>query len=101
MCYEEVYTVDDEGTARYADIIAFKRNSKDTYIIDQTVSYEGNDINQAEAVHKEKCAMFEKCIKFYKKKYREQFGSEIIVFMGFGLVLEAQLLGGNMNFWTR
>ncbi|KAK9505448.1 hypothetical protein O3M35_009506 [Rhynocoris fuscipes] len=25
-CYEEVYAVDDEGTARYADIIGFKRN---------------------------------------------------------------------------
>ncbi|KAK9503846.1 hypothetical protein O3M35_010317 [Rhynocoris fuscipes] len=60
-CNEEVYVVDDEGTARYDNIIAFKRMSKDAYIVDPAVRYEGNDINQAEAVHKEKC---EKCIQF-------------------------------------
>ncbi|KAK9505486.1 hypothetical protein O3M35_009530 [Rhynocoris fuscipes] len=42
-CYEEVYAVDDEGTARYADIIAFKPNSNEAYIIDPTVRYEVND----------------------------------------------------------
>ncbi|KAK9501083.1 hypothetical protein O3M35_002197 [Rhynocoris fuscipes] len=53
-CYEEVYAVDDEGTARYADIIAFKPNSNEAYIIDPTVRYKVNDPNQAELIYQEK-----------------------------------------------
>ncbi|KAK9511833.1 hypothetical protein O3M35_000417 [Rhynocoris fuscipes] len=96
-CYEEVYAVDDEGTARYADIIAFKPI---TYIIDPTVRYEVNDPNQAELIHQKKGAIYNQCISFYKDKYGEQYGDRD--YRVFGLWFDARGLSSQEDshfFW--
>src|ERR1700761_7726107 len=50
ICFEEVYAVDSDGRSRFSDIVAFQPNSTKAYIIDPTIRYETNDINQDQTI---------------------------------------------------
>lgn len=66
-CFEEVYAIDNYGSTRFSDIIAFQPNSKNAYIIDPTIRYESNDANQDQSIKEEKYNIYSKCIPFYKE----------------------------------
>ncbi len=74
ICYEEVYAVDTDGRSRFSDIIAFHPTSKKAYIIDPTIRYEKNDINQDQTIKDEKENIYRKCIPFYIEKFVQSFG---------------------------
>lgn len=73
-CFEEVYAKDDLGSNRFADIIAFDNKSNLAMIVDPTVRYESNDVNQDEGVQKEKKHIYESCIPFCREKFLKQYG---------------------------
>ena len=73
-CFEEVHAYDSEGKNRFSDIIAFDKKSDAAYIIDPTVRYETNDLNQDEKVQAEKQSIYESCADFYQNKYSSKYG---------------------------
>ncbi|XP_073976443.1 uncharacterized protein [Rhodnius prolixus] len=81
-CLEEVFSIDADGSTRFADILAFSKKDKKALVIDPTVRYETNDPNQAEKVDIEKKGIYEKCIPFFKEKFREEFGEREYRVMG-------------------
>ena len=72
-CFEEVHAIDSEGRSRFSDIIAFDTKKKKAYIIDPTIRYETNDTEQDSKVVNEKRSIYEKCIPFYKEKYKDTY----------------------------
>ena len=73
-CFDEVYCIDSEGSTRYADIVAFPKTGRTALILDPTVRFESNDLDQAGEVEREKKNTYDKCIPFLKEKFRETFG---------------------------
>ena len=53
-CYDEVFAVDDEGTRRFSDIVAFSTKGSTALIIHPTIRYETNDQNQCKLVQQKK-----------------------------------------------
>lgn len=70
----------DEGSNRFADILAFKKEKGSTvaFILDPTIRFENNIQNQARLVDEEKKNIYEKCIPFFNEKYRHRFGNNCI-----------------------
>ena len=72
--YDEVHGVETSGRNRRSDIIAFDPDRNQTLIIDPTVRYESNDVNQEQTVIDEKRRIYEQCIPYYKEKYTQKYG---------------------------
>ena len=69
---DEAPCIDELGSRRFFDILAFDGNSRRAYIIDPTVRYKTNaDVDQA--VREEKRQIYQGCIPDLKQKYT-QFG---------------------------
>lgn len=73
-CFQEVYAVDTDGRSRFCDIVAFQPKSNKAFILDPTIRYEVNDIEQDKMICKEKADIYEKCIPFLNEKYATKFG---------------------------
>lgn len=73
-CYDEVFAVDDEGTRRFSDIVAFSTKGSTALIIDPTIRYETNDQNQCKLVQQEKQSIYEKCETYYNSKFSHHYG---------------------------
>ena len=73
-CYDEVFAVDDEGTQRFSDIVAFSTKGSTALIIYPTVRYETNDQNQWKLVQQEKESIYEKCETYYNSKFSHHYG---------------------------
>ena len=67
--YEEVHGLATDGSSRRIDIIAFKANDSNGYILDPTIRCE-HHIGQPEEVHKEKKTIYEPTVSYYKTKYK-------------------------------
>ena len=68
--YEEVHGISECGSNRRVDILAFKDNQRG-FIIDPTVRFECSS-SQPEAVHEEKCAIYQPTVPYYLTKYKLQ-----------------------------
>ena len=71
VCFEEVHSIDNTGTNRFADIIALKSKSDEAYIPDPTIRFENNFPDQAQRVDEEKQQIYVPCISYFQEKYRE------------------------------
>ena len=71
ICFDEAYAIDTELRHRFSDIIAIDRKSNNAYIIDPTVRYENNHDDQDEQINLEKVSIYERCIPYYKQKFKE------------------------------
>lgn len=81
-CFEEVHAIDEAGSSRFADIVAFKKHDKKAYILDPTVRYENNDIDQAKQVDQEKKTIYNSCIPFFQQKYTSRYGNRNYIVQG-------------------
>ena len=81
-CFEKVYAIDTNGAARFSDIVAFSTTSNIAYIIDPTIRFETNDIEQDKNISNEKEDIYKKCIPFYEEKYASTFGKRDWVVRG-------------------
>ncbi|KAK9510092.1 hypothetical protein O3M35_004949 [Rhynocoris fuscipes] len=61
-CFEQVFCIKTDGTARFADIVAFMPNSSKAFVIDPTVRFDSNDSNLAEDVNNEMNCIYKKCM---------------------------------------
>ena len=66
--FEEIPCVSDDGSNRWADIIAINRNCQKAMILDPTVLFETN-YQQAIQVDEEKRSIYEPCIPYFSVKY--------------------------------
>ena len=73
-CYDEVFAVDNEGTRRFSDIVAFSTKCSTALIIDPTIRYETNDQNQCKLAQQEKQSIYEKCEAYYNSKFSHHYG---------------------------
>lgn len=73
-CYEEVYAVDQNGSNRYCDIVAFDSRSKRAIIVDPTVRFETNNQDQDKDVDAEKRKIYESCIASLNEKFGLKHG---------------------------
>lgn len=73
-CFEEVYAIDQKGSNRFSDIVAFDRRNDQAIIVDPTVRFETNDLQQDEKIKKEKSSIYESCLPYYSEKYLTQYG---------------------------
>jgi hypothetical protein len=69
LTYEEVHCTSETGSNKRVDIICYKANTKEGFIIDPTVRTEISH-EQAEEVNREKKAHYNPCIEYFKEKYK-------------------------------
>lgn len=81
-CFEEVHAIDNHGSHRFCDIIAFERNTNKAFIIDPTIRFEKNDALQGDDIHREKCEIYNGCIPYLKEKYLESYGERDFQVLG-------------------
>ncbi|CAB0011021.1 unnamed protein product [Nesidiocoris tenuis] len=70
--YEEVHcdvTIDNQTRHRRADIVAINRERNEGLIVDPTIRWETNDMDQDKAVDTEKKSIYEPCIPNLTTKY--------------------------------
>jgi hypothetical protein len=71
-CFDEVFCLDGDHSRRFADIVAFEKNTNKAYVIDPTVRYETNEDVGALA-DAEKKKIYDSCVPDIKLRYH-QFG---------------------------
>jgi hypothetical protein len=79
-CFQEIQCTDGDGSIRRVDIVAFKPESDQAYIIDPTVRYESNG-DVGEDVQEEKNRLYASCDESLNSIYGTRYGNrEFIVY---------------------
>ena len=88
-CYDEVFTIDDEGYRRFSDIVSFSKNISTT-IIHPTINYDTNDQKQCKLVQQRKQSIYEKRETYYNSKFSQHY--IVVVDLGFTTLLTSQVI---------
>ena len=98
-CYDEVTCIDDNGTNRRVDILAFDLKSNKAYVIDPTVRFENNE-DMDEVVQLEKAGIYDKCFNDLKERYK-QYGERQLETIGLWFGSRGTIGKNVVNFFER